>query len=611
MTTQQVLDKQGLQHYATKMCNAENRKVGSKSLPTALNDIDIAIDGFKTLFDNEYGTPVTATIENNSNSFTVGVGNGIDKSNDVENSFTDIELSGNSMVNLIDKAKHCSQHPNYYTIEGNCVVNKTGNDSRGWDTYPILLILKPNTTYTAIIKNKISNQTRIQLHFSKNKQQTAPEYTLSAENIGDTIIQKHTTKNDAYHFAFKVYSYSTPTEKCGVEIMLFEGDYTNKPIPSYFEGLKSIGENEENKINISSIGKNLYKPVLNTWGNSSKGIILISQNDVEYINGTATDTIDIRPVYFNNTTIKDLKLYEAINSMPIGTTLTLSNSAGLQNYWIVDKLDGTVLYPNNTYIKSKDDKRVTCFVRIVSGQSFNNTPLNIQIEFGNKTTSYESYKEDKKEILLNEPLRGINDNVKDTIEKIDGEWKIVRRCGEITLDDNLAWYFNNTENTHLNTNRFITSIPQNKGAVAKYPFVGICDTLPVYANWSDTAHLGVTLGSPRTIFVYKKEYTDAAAFTRWIKENPAKVIYKLETPIIENIDPVVLQCWKNGSIFIDEPLPVTTTHTVALNKTAQIQSNIEELTSLRNRVQKIEEQYNSTVLTQAYETILLNFDMNL
>ena len=102
MTTQQVLDKQGLQHYATKMCNAENRKVGSKSLPTALNDIDIAIDGFKTLFDNEYGTPVTATIKNNSNIFTVGTGNGIDKSNEVQNSFTDIELSGNSMVNLIN-----------------------------------------------------------------------------------------------------------------------------------------------------------------------------------------------------------------------------------------------------------------------------------------------------------------------------------------------------------------------------------------------------------------------------------------------------------------------------------------------------------------------------
>ena len=40
----QILDKQVLQHYANKMCNADNRKVGSKSLPTVLNDIDTAIE---------------------------------------------------------------------------------------------------------------------------------------------------------------------------------------------------------------------------------------------------------------------------------------------------------------------------------------------------------------------------------------------------------------------------------------------------------------------------------------------------------------------------------------------------------------------------------------
>ena len=89
------------------------------------------------------------------------------------------------------------------------------------------------------------------------------------------------------------------------------------------------------------------------------------------------------------------------------------------------------------------------------------------------------------------------------------------------------------------------------------------------------------------------------------------MVYKLETPTIEDIDPVFLKCWKDGTISIDEILPVESTHTVALNKPAQIQSNIEELTSLRNRVQKLEEQYNSTILTQAYQTILLNFDNDL
>ena len=98
----QILDKQGLQHYANKMCNADNRKVGSKNLPTALNDIDTAIDGFKTLFESEYGSALDMKLENNENAFSVGTGTNIDKRSEVENSFTDVELSGNSLVNLFD-----------------------------------------------------------------------------------------------------------------------------------------------------------------------------------------------------------------------------------------------------------------------------------------------------------------------------------------------------------------------------------------------------------------------------------------------------------------------------------------------------------------------------
>ena len=35
-----LINNAGVQHYANKMVLAENRKVGSKSLPTALADID-------------------------------------------------------------------------------------------------------------------------------------------------------------------------------------------------------------------------------------------------------------------------------------------------------------------------------------------------------------------------------------------------------------------------------------------------------------------------------------------------------------------------------------------------------------------------------------------
>ena len=104
---------------------------------------------------------------------------------------------------------------------------------------------------------------------------------------------------------------------------------------------------------------------------------------------------------------------------------------------------------------------------------------------------------------------------------------------------------------------------------------------------------------------------DVAGFKQWLSQNPTKVIYELETPIIENISPVTLQCWKNGTISIDEVLPVESTHTVALNKSAQIQKNIEELSILRNRIEALEKQYNNSTLNQAYELELLRLDMQL
>ena len=104
---------------------------------------------------------------------------------------------------------------------------------------------------------------------------------------------------------------------------------------------------------------------------------------------------------------------------------------------------------------------------------------------------------------------------------------------------------------------------------------------------------------------------DIAGFKQWLSQNPTKVIYQLDTPIIEDISPITLQCWKNGTISIDEAIPVETTHTVALNKSAQIQKNIEELTVLRNRVETLEKQYNNSTLNQAYELELLRLDMEL
>lgn len=229
---------------------------------------------------------------------------------------------------------------------------------------------------------------------------------------------------------------------------------------------------------------------------------------------------------------------------------------------------------------------------------------------------YEVYKEDKKQILLSEPLRGLPNGIKDTIEKVNGEWKIVRRCGEEALTNNTTIEEQGWSNQII-TKTFAFTPSNFKGSWTS--IVPICNTFITgtaggtnggYSNdiegcFCDTG--SIVFRIDRTKLVTE----DVLGFKEWLSQNPTKVIYELGTPIIEDISPLTMQCWKNGTISINEVLPVESTHTVALNKPAQIKRNIEELTALRKRVQALEEQYDKIALEQAHQLSLINHSIEL
>ena len=105
--------------------------------------------------------------------------------------------------------------------------------------------------------------------------------------------------------------------------------------------------------------------------------------------------------------------------------------------------------------------------------------MKIQLEKGNIRTSYVPYSINKKEISLNEPLRGLPNGIRDTIEKINGEWKIVRRCGEIIFNGEEDWIlydFNGETTSRYRLYLTTTDIAK------KINSTGICDTIPVYLN---------------------------------------------------------------------------------------------------------------------------------
>lgn len=639
-----LINNSGVQYYANKMVQAENRKVGSKSLPTALNDIDSSLDEMKNLFDTEYGSALDMKLENTENIFSVGTGSGVDKKADVENSFTDVELKGDTLVNIYGKGfsdiANISNSAGEIVDDGYYKLVANGSYRNAFlkkGKFP----MKPSTVYTVVMFVRKETLVGSKQFILSDGTSDSPfkDSRIDLNGIG-TYTKKVTTLSDFDSTNCGFRGYIPPQTTSGeleFKVMLLEGDWTNYPIPNYFEGMKSVGEVEGNKIEVLSNGKNLlsgdFYDITTPFYSHGSALREIDKNYWKVTNNTQSSDcyiiqhIDLRKWF-------DYKVGEKYT-----ISFDLLEKQGGAHFYIIQYGDEgfTNGYSGNGVLATHSLNPYTVGSRV----SFTFSPLekrngeiclrlnassnsngyvkigNIQIERGSSATSYSSeYNSDKKQISLNEPLKGLPNGVKDSIEKINGEWKIVRRCGEIILDG--------SQSVNEPVDGFVV------GAVNKMfelnskldeadniNINAICELLPSYtANYTwktDLECISLNVNGHLQFRLSPSRFPNYSAegCKQWLTQNPMKVIYKLKTPTIEDISPVTLQVWKNGTISIDSVIPVESTHTVALNKPAQIKRNIEELTQLRNKVKSLEEQYDQIALEQAHQLELINHSFEL
>lgn len=633
-----LINNENLQHYTNKMCNADNRKVGSKSLPTALNDIDSLIDEMKTNFDAEYGTPLCMKLENIENVFSVGTGTNIDKRSEVENSFTDVELSGNSLVNLWVKRNGSANL--------NDVVNNTNNEYAGVikagsdcgftshisniksDTYTVIFDLKTDST---LAKPKI-------MFFDygglANPQNTTLSTAIPNTGWNTYMLTKNVTKTNG---ATLLVGVNCPSSEIGLQllvrnIIVLEGDWTNKPIPQYFEGMKSVGQDDVNghKIEILSQTLNLVDDFSKYVKGSNQTTFTKINNHSFSVEGNGSQLW--QQVNFNIPFIQNAKAGDTFTLFAEEITLLnqdISGDIGIQmrNSTLNMSISNSWQFNANKPIRNG-------LIKFTIPNDYNGTDIldlrvhiNHSVALANKVTiknlmiakghvdisSFKPYELNKKEILLNEPLRGLPNGVKDTIEKVNGEWKIVRKVGSIILNGSEPW----KEQVDGSTEEFLDIRCGYPTLLNRNRQNGLCDKFNYITKGSPIGEQeGIQLYTHATQSQFiasmsKSRFSTVDSFKEYLAQNHTTVLYELVTPIIEDISPITLQCWKNGTISIDEVLPVESTHTVALNKPAQIKRNIEELTELRNRVKKLEETLDCMSLDQALQFQLLNHSINL
>ena len=384
------------------------------------------------------------------------------------------------------------------------------------------------------------------------------EYRTTSSNVIKTsnkVIINFTTKKNEIYLNVRFGGSIIPEKAIMKNITLLEGDYTQSKtyIPSYFEGIKSVGE-KENKISILSTGKNICNVdkfstiVLEGSGEGAKTLDKVIKYNIE-VNPNKTYTLSYTSNFanFNNCKLLGCKI-------PIPETIKDHNTA----YTFCVNNGGQERSETITgfrYITITTGGNFIADTTIKVGDTIN---LKIQLEEGNKSV-YEPYQLNKKEILLpfSDGLKGLPSGVKDiTLLKEDGLY-IRQKVDRKTFNGTENWYKAHYNNSITEESDYIEFGIDVKNAIYNQNTNGICNMFNnidcgVYAKEG----FQIFDGQLRiTISKSKIESKNLEGFKKWLQANPITVYYELSEPIehkIADLNSINLETFKDVTYVSSE-----------------------------------------------------------
>ena len=317
----------------------------------------------------------------------------------------------------------------------------------------------------------------------------------------------------------------------------------------YFKGMKSVGECEGNKIEILSQNKNLLKLYDTKKSLSWNGItIKILNNNEILINGTTNTNYTWIELLYNfqiGTNPKTDKIiplnknfkYTLSANIISGTASDLSSILFAMQHKNTETAVSCNSSNNFSTTFGEADGAYRLWVFIKGNVTFNNCIISLQLEEGEIKTPYIINTQNKKEILLNEPLRGLPNGVKDKYVIIDGKWYIERNCIFYTFNGSENWYLQDKcTNPYLEIQ--LQKIKSKQSSI-------ICDKLPVREDATDDMIAGErknicgiqSTNTYKTIRVRVGDLSHTLEGSKiWLANNNVSVILELETPTYEPID---------------------------------------------------------------------------
>lgn len=314
-------------------------------------------------------------------------------------------------------------------------------------------------------------------------------------------------------------------------IMLLEGDWTNKEIPTYFDSIMSSAESEGNKLIAKSVGKNLLNPTKCVDGFFYNTDINLAKKDfpcfemkikknVSYVADFKCSTgaygciLDFNRNYIKNPSITN-----------IGNGVMRFSS----------DIDGILLLRPNSKYDELPYKDIEGFKQ------------SCQVEEGTIASSYEAYREDKLEIQLPHS----NKKLKSVQNEYYGETGIyVEKVGEVILNPDMQTLRRNTDFTpgegYSGFNYTISDeIPNFKASQSEsniiHNFGGFIE------NGSKRRGLSFHPNGNGKIIIESSVVAagDINAMREYMRSNPIKILYELSESVVHNIDKASLNTY-NG-----------------------------------------------------------------
>lgn len=310
-----------------------------------------------------------------------------------------------------------------------------------------------------------------------------------------------------------------------LKVMMLDGAYTGS-MPSYFEGLKSVGEDNSNKIEISTCGKNLLddSKIYNFFVGGNDGIT-IGTNGTSYVLENKFKIGDIIRVSIDGTHNRTIMAYS--NTLNVGEKVVkLANRVGDANtgsYTIDTTSKYLILYLNSEPI----------------------TGLKVQVELTN-ITPYEPYKEDKSEISLASPLKEKDYIDKNGVHRKSEQYVInqnsttaITGTGTNTIRfrvDNILNFYG--DSTHLNiiADKFVTNLSVYYDSKDEE---GVCTA-------GSAPHIRI-LKSTLGILDSDNDVQKLQKLKAWLQANPITIVYETATETIEPLnESLILSSFKDG-----------------------------------------------------------------